>query len=286
MTFIVALIALVIERFFDWSHLRQWHWYTLFQQMVMKKIPEKFSYLILVMSILPLLFVVGIGEWLLKDSLYGFAALIYQLVILLYCLGPQNLWVDAFSCINVLVQGDGQALTKKLKTSAVTSGSRTVSPETSYSRALHKHLLNDIFIEANRRFFAIIFWYFFLGPVGAVLYRTVTLSASEVAQETTPELAQSARYTEGLLDWLPVRVFTFIFALGGHFVQVINCWRKNVFLGWDSNEILLTECGIAALGCEGGELPEGGLIQRNALNLIDRVLVIVLILIAVLGTWG
>ena len=52
MTFIVILIALLIERFFDWSHLRYWRWYVAYQRIIMQKIPSVSPYLILILSIL------------------------------------------------------------------------------------------------------------------------------------------------------------------------------------------------------------------------------------------
>ena len=31
MTFIITLIALLIERFFDWNHIRKWRWFLRYQ---------------------------------------------------------------------------------------------------------------------------------------------------------------------------------------------------------------------------------------------------------------
>jgi len=275
MTFIVTLIALLIERFFDWGHLRQWRWYAAYQHAMTRRFAGKSPYLALVLTIIPLLILVLLISFFIKGLLYGFVTLLFELLVLIYCLGPQNLWADAFSCVNALVQGDKQLAADKLKSSfGITNGS--------YSQSLHKHLLNDIFIEANRRVFAVIFWYAILGPVGAVLYRTIVLSANDTMQETTAETSQSARLIETVLDWLPVRLFTFLFALGGHFVQVLSCWRKKVLLGLSSNEILLTECGTAALGQdEQGDILEDGSVEKSAVSLLDRVFVIVLVIVAI-----
>ena len=60
MSFIVHLIALLIERFFDWSHLRQWYWYSTYQRVIMKKIPGKTPYVTLAITIIPLLIVVAV----------------------------------------------------------------------------------------------------------------------------------------------------------------------------------------------------------------------------------
>lgn len=270
MTFIVSLIALLIERFFDWSHLRHWHWFTRYQKYLALRFEDKSSYLILAISIVPLLIIVLLLEFLLQNTLYGLAELLFQLFILLYCLGPQNLWADTFSCISALGQ-DKQAEEKVKKSS-----------RSGYSQSLHKHFLNNIFIEGHRRVFAIVFWFVILGPIGAVLYRTVSLSAANT-EAINVDLTQTSRAIEAVLDWLPVRVFAFIFALGGHFVQVLSCWQKKMLRGLDGNETILTDCGIAAIGIEDkNKVLEDGTIEKHAINLLDRAFIITLVAIALL----
>lgn len=277
MTFIVTLIALLIERFFDWSHLRHWHWYTAFQRIVTQKFAGQSPYLVLALTIFPLLIVIGLIDYFFEDAAYGFLKLIFQIVVLLYCLGPQNLWADSFFCINELEKGDAKFAADKLKTLFGRS-------DTSYSQSLHRYLLNNIFIEANRRIFAVVFWFLLLGPVGAVLYRMVTLSIPEAAKENvSTELSKTGRVVETVLDWLPVRVFTFIFALGGHFVQVFSCWRKKVHQGLSSNEAMLTNCGTAAVCDEDqGRVAEDGSVEKNAVSLLDRTFVIALVIVAII----
>lgn len=272
-TFIVALIGLLIERFFDWSHLRQWSWFIKFQRAVLRRIPNSSSYLMLALTILPLVIGVALIQYLLQGALYGFVELLFELFIFIYCLGPQDLWADVFVCTNVLSQGDEEAAAEKLKMSFGIANGAT------RAQALHKHLLDNIFIEANRRVFAMVFWFVALGPVGAVLYRLVTVSSSEVSVDAA--LAAGARTFENVLNWLPVRLFTLLFALGGHFSKVFSRWRKNVMQGIDSNETLLAECGIAALGSS-DPLPEDGSAEKMAIHLLDRAFVIMLVIIAIL----
>jgi len=277
MTFIVTLIALLIERFFDWSHLRKWNWYTNYQQAVMKRFAGTSSFVVLAITIVPLLIIVAILQSILKTPLFGLIELLFQLFLFLYCLGPQNLWADSYSCINALVHGEPQAAAEKLKMSFGVTDS-------SSRQGLHGQLLNNIFIAANRRVFAIVFWFMVLGPIGAVLYRVITLSSAEFPkQEAVPELVQSARSVESILDWIPVRLFACVFALGGHFVKVISCWRKKPVMGLEINEQLLTDCGAAALGSDDiASIAEDGSAEKSAIGLLDRSFVITLVLIAVM----
>lgn len=280
MIFIVTLIALLIERFFDWSHLRHWSWFIAYQRMVMKRIPTISPYLILVSTIVPLLLGIFLIEYIIDDWLYGVVTLLFNLLVFLYCLGPQNLWADAFACINALVQGDTNFAADKLRTAFGITNTRSV-------QSLHRELLNHIFIAANSRVFAIVFWYVLLGPIGAILYRMVTLCSNRSNQNTIPELSQSAYTVEAVLDFVPIRILTFIFALGGHFVHVLNCWRQQVLLGMSHNESLLIDCGTAALNHEDqAKLPEDGTAEKGAIGLLDRTFVIVLVLIAIGGLVG
>lgn len=277
MTFIVVFIALLIERFFDWSHLRQWQWFNSFQGYVARRLPGKSPYIILGITVIALALIVQVVNMLIANVLYGFIKLLFQLLILLFCLGPRNLWANAFACITALAQGDDQDAAAKLKTSFGIA-------DTTHPQSLHRQLLNLIFIESNRRVFAVVFWFVILGPAGAVLYRCVTQSAAGHRDQEVPRsLTVDASLIESILDWVPVRIFTFIFALGGHFVHVLSCWRKKVGSGLDSNETLLTECGAAALGVDDdAKLPSDGSVEHSAISLIDRAFIIVLVVIAVL----
>lgn len=276
MTFIVVLIGLLIERFFDWSHLRHWTWFSAYQRMIGQKLANKSAYLALAVSIIPLLLAVLAIEYFLQSWLYGFPNVIFKLLLLIYCLGPQNLWADSFACINALVQGDTQYAAEKLKSAFDIT-------DTKYAQALHKHLLSRIFIEANRRVFAVIFWFTLLGPIGALLYRAICVSAQD-SQKGMQSVTQDARKIESILDWPAVRLFTFIFALGGHFSHVLACWRRKVSSGLEGNEALLTECGIAALGYDDQDkIPEDGSVENNAISLLDRSFAIAIVFVALIA---
>jgi AmpE protein len=268
MTFIVTFIALMIERFFDWSHLRHWSWYSALERTLAQKLAGTSPYITLALTIVPLLLMITIIQVILTGALYGLLNLIFQLVILVYCIGPRNLWADGFACASA-VPNDFCKNYFSIDTM-------------DNSQQLHKQLLDKLFIEANRRLFAVIFWFVILGPLGAVLYRTVTISAQEkaVKEPAALEVSLKARLIETILDWLPIRIFTFIFALGGHFSQVIAYWRKNFKLALADNEILLTQCGEAALG-GGEEIAQDGSAEKNAIGLIDRAFIIVLVLVAI-----
>lgn len=277
MTFMVILIALLIERFFDWSHLRRWQWYASWQDTVAQRLSGSSPYLVLAATILPLLACVLILQWVFKGWLYGLMEFLFQLFLFLYCLGPQNLWADTFACVNALVHGDTQAATEKLKASFGISEANT-------EQSLPGQLLSNLFVAANNRVFASVFWYLILGPIGAVAYRAVTISSASFPQQATaPALLPAARFIESIFDWVPVRLLTCVFALGGHFVNVFSCWRPSSVLQTNVNDKLLTDCGAAALGVENlDQLTDNGTAIKSAIGLLDRTFVIALVMVAVI----
>lgn len=251
MTFIVTLLALAIERFFDWTNVRHWSWYYAYQNYIVKRLANSAPYLVLAALVIPLVLAVNLVSFLISGWFYGFMTLLFQIAVLLYCLGPHNLWAD------------------------------TLATKTDH----YYKDLNQIFIAANKSVFAVVFWFIVLGPAGAMLYRVVSLATADFArQDTPPVLLQSARVLEASLDWLPIRLLTFFFALGGHFTKVFANWRKRITSGLDANDMFITECGAAALGDEQAMSVDGSA-EKNALALLDRTFVITLVFIAIFAIW-
>jgi len=270
MTFIITFIALIIERFFHWGHLRHWQWFGRYQYFLTTRLANWPGFLLLIVSVLPVLMVVGIIEFAICGWLYNIPKLIFGLIILLYCMGPNNLWVQIYSCIRALNKEEPHVAIEQVKT---VFGITAVDQ----SQNFHQSFTRAIFIAANQRIFAVIFWFAVLGPIGAILYRVISLSTNSSVSSVT----QAAVYMQKVLDWIPARAITFIFALGGHFTLVFARWKQHVKQGIDSNDAILGECGIAGLCvANGDQLPEDGAAEKEALALLDRVFVMALVILA------
>lgn len=274
MTFIITLIALLIERFLHWSHLRQWRWYASYQQWLAKFSRLKHvKYLFLAACIVPIMLVVGLLNLALNGWLYGILKLLFGALILIYCLGPANLWIQIFTCINALnKKEDPQAIFVQAQTAfgigAVTD-----------LQTLHQTLTRAIFLAANERVFAVVFWFILLGPMGAVLYRLTTLARTQAVVE----INEVAAKLQSLLDWLPVRLLTFLFALCGHFTQVITYWKRALLKSPEANDAMLAHCGVAALDVmQGNHILEGGGAEKEAVTLLDRAFILGLVILAVI----
>ena len=271
MTFIITIVSLISERFLHWSHLRHWSWFGTYQRWLSVRSGKWPAYLKLIVCILPLLIVVGVINSLLTGLFYDSLKIIFGIVVVMYCLGPNNLWVQVYACIGALNQEDPNVAIEKVKSAfGVATGEN--------SQAFHQAFTRVIFVKAYRRVFAVLFWYVILGPVGAVLYRSLTLCT----KDTALGVAQLAKQAQRILDWVPVRLFTFLFALGGHFTEVINIWKKSFKQGLEGNDKLLSDCGVAALDVmHENRLPEEGSAEKDALALLDRVFIISLVLLSI-----
>lgn len=270
MTFIITLISLVIERFFHWSHLRNWHWFARYQKWFASFKLRLPPYLILLLCILPWLIVVGVINSLLDHVAYGIFKILFGIGVLVYCMGPANLWAQALSCMSDFQNQEPQIAIERAQ-----AAFGIVLPKN--SQDFHLVLTKAIFIEAHTRLFAVIFWFVILGPVGAVMYRLIALCAEQFDLGTL----QNAMVVKKILDWLPARIFTFLFSLGGHFTEVFTIWKQDSKKDVNENEKLIADCGMAALdGKDVKELTENEPAEKNALELLDRVFVMWLVILA------
>jgi AmpE protein len=224
MIFLATLITLLIERFFHWTHLRRWNWFTRYQNWVAAKLGNRHPALLLAIDVLPIALILGLMSYALCGWAYGIGHLILGTVVLLYCLGPNNLWDQTYQCL-------GQ----------------------------------------------FIFWFALLGPMGAFLYRAIELSGA------SPATSSLAIKLQNILDWIPARILTFFFALTGHFSKVFTRWLSVIRKGFNQNDVVLTECGMAALdSANQPALPEDGSAEKEALMLFDRALILTLVILAVI----
>ena len=264
MTFIIILCALIIERFFDWQQLRTWHWFNLYQYRLSAALSGLPQAAVLLVSIVTPLLVIGVLNHMLSGVFYNFFKLIFGLGVLLYCFGPENFWAQVYQIIAKFHLEDKPAALAQM--------------QLSFPAASANEFTQRIFIEANRRVFAVIVWFLLFGPMGAMLYRLIDL-----IRRQNPKLEPIAIHYQSLMDWLPIRLLTILFALAGHFNAVIKQWKISAFSAPLGNEQCLTQCGIAALDLtQNGRLPEDGSAEKEALGLLDRAFVIGLVILAVM----
>lgn len=242
MKLIIMLFALGLDRFLNvGSMLMRFNWFSAYthfaqQQLDKFKIDNQMNgWLRTLATILPIPVVVGLVVAIFGGILNGLIGVILNTIVLLYCLGPEDLYKQAH---DHPAQGQG-----------VLSTSR-------------------IFIEANQRIFAVLFWFFLLGAFGAVLYRVTSLLARNNGHN-----GAQIKLVKEILDWLPVRVFALVFALVGEFAKGFGYWIDSVISGVEANDSIITEAGAIAL--------QGRTDTASALVVVDRALIVYMVLVLV-----
>ena len=291
MKFIIILVCLGLERFSGvGSLLKRFSW---FNQYVELYKPLTHSNLItigggslgILLIALPIPVIVAIIYCLLWSKLNGLISLLIGILVLLYCIGPKDLFQEVKAYQTALSSGDRETANKKIM--SLVNGALPTD-----DKALAHMLTENIFIQANTRIFGVLLWFCIFGPFGALFYRMITLLRFEAEQVNSPfaNLAKMTVLFQDVLDWLPVRFFTLGYTVVGNFSKSFAFWIDNVLTGTDANRELLIECPMQALGTSKEEslVAQNPFAENNsALEIIDRVLVVFMVVAAIftLGAW-
>ncbi|WP_185235867.1 histidine kinase [Teredinibacter franksiae] len=128
---------------------------------------------------------------------------------------------------------------------------------------LHEHVLDEAGYRGFERMFAVLFWFFVLGPVGALLYRLTFLFSHEAQPED--DLGRRLRW---ILEWPAVRLLGLSFALTGNFVGCFRRWRECVFCAKRTTSAILSPLILGALLVD-EDLTQTCEVTRKELNLLN-----------------
>ncbi|WP_188035367.1 regulatory signaling modulator protein AmpE [Pseudomonas sp. EZ-C24] len=171
----------------------------------------------------------------LEPVAYGLLALPVHLLVLIYSLGRGDAKAALGPLRDAWHRGDKQA--------ALHVADRDLGMQADDAPSLLVKVQGYLLWHAYQSFFAVIFWYFLLGPGAALAYRLLVLCSEYSGQ---PALKARAEQLRHVMDWLPVRVLTLSFALVGNFVAVMRVMLHEL-LNWRiSAALLVTRVGRAA----------------------------------------
>ena len=108
---------------------------------------------------------------------------------------------------------------------------------------LHHRMLEATAYQGFERLFAVLFWFVFLGPAGALLYRLSFL----YARAHREQIGQRWLWA---LEWLPVRLLGVSFAVTGNFVGCVNRWKLHVLRLASTSGNVLRETVLGALSVD------------------------------------
>ncbi len=95
------------------------------------------------------------------------------------------------------------------------------------------------------RLFSVFFWFFILGPAGAVLYRWVVLYNGH--EKIRSEHLPSAKKLQHVLEWLPARFMGLCTCLAGNFTTGFRVWQQQLPSTTISSADFLAQCLDASL---------------------------------------
>jgi AmpE protein len=276
MNLFALLLGLGIERLLTHLfHLREFRWLDPAFDWALVRLHEKPRAVALasVVGLACLLTApVALLSWLLDDALFFLPAFILAVVVLLFSLGPRDLKEEVDEYAVAVDAGNAQSARHVAKELL-----EAEAPEDAGTQA--RLVERAIFVQANNRIFAVVFWFLIFGPTGAWLFRVLDLMRRRAAYHYADEtiLIGAVRTAHGIFAWIPARLLAVGYALAGSFEESVADWRgyyancaPRVF---DVNNDILSSAGMGAAGRAEPSVavtPSAG--ARAAMDLVLRTL--------------
>jgi len=256
MSFLVLLLAVWIEKFSALRHRiqRDGGWVRELNKLEVSPRLANSPWLILVILVLLPVALLGLLLLVLDPVAYGLLALPVHLLVVIYSLGRGDLLAGLGPFRDAWRREDLQA--------AAHVADRDVGICADSGEQLLERVEGHLLWEAYQSFFAVIFWYFVLGPVAALSYRLLALAVEHGQNPAVVERAAKLRHA---FDWVPVRLLAASFALVGNFVAVGRV-MLNELLNWNISAAQLIE----KVGLVAGEIP-APMVGPDGINSLDRI---------------
>ena len=295
-TLIAVVVALVLGHAAPaLAGLRQYDWYTSWVRWLGAQVGDGAFWQGrwgLALALVPPLLVVVLFQVALDAPLLGLVGLIFGVAVLFYAWGPRDLDVDVEAVVDAPDAAARREAIARLWPDGAVFAEDGRLPDAPV-------LVEAVFRNALRRWFGVLFWFLLLGPVGAIAYRLVQLSAEgEAARALPPETAAGGRWLLNLLDWPVAQLMTLAMALVGNFDSVLTAWKDNGgadmhlghgFLGAAARASVRSELADEAMEySEEGVPPSSALVRqlgelpelRDAMSLVWRILLLWLAVLA------
>jgi AmpE protein len=281
-TLLAVVIALVLgHTIHSIRELRNIDWYLAWNEWLGQHRSQRSGWGF-ALVLLPPLVLVALLQWWLGAVWLGLPGFVFALAVLLYCWGPRDLDVDVEAVVDAT---DPVAREAALRRLGVVAPGGAADPH---------ELVGAVFQGALRRWFGVLLWFLVLGPVGALAYRLLVISAEG------PGLAHLqgrerdvAAWLLRVADWPVAQLMTLGLALVGDLDRVLGSWRDWHASGasLDPGFVLAAgrACVDAELEDEPTEMLDNGVPQdfgpgisalRDAMSLVWRILLLWLAVLA------
>jgi AmpE protein len=262
MEFLVILIVWAAIRSIDWPlGLQRDEWFIAWRL----RTREAFGALppamrLLLICALPCL-LVAVLELLLSSHWAGVPLFVLEVFVLLYSIGRGDYRAPMGAYLAAWQRGDYEAAYQE----AVPLFNFDPQARIVSAADLHAQVRRGLLYLAFERWFAVIFWFYFLGPWAALFYRLLQLV---LVQHSTDEDRQISRRWLMWIEWLPVRLLGLAFAVTGNFAGCFAVWRERL-AGFTPVPDLVTAYADEALDGATTRTDSPLFEQRAALELLE-----------------
>jgi membrane protein required for beta-lactamase induction len=257
MNFLALLLGLIVER--SLTHLfrlREFRWLDPLFDAAFRRaggLPRVPATLLLAAAAGLLALPVAAVSWALWDELLQVPYFAFAVVVLLFALGPRDLADEVDDYLAALRTGDPEDLRRLAK-------ELTESNPPEPAGARNETVERAIYVQANNRVFAVVFWFLVAGPTGAWLFRVIDLMRRRMAYRhlVVDDPAQSSalwlttRELHAIVAWVPARLLAAGYVLAGDFEDALDSWRRGGGAGApsiaDASESVLCRVGGSAAG--------------------------------------
>jgi len=239
MEFLTLLIVLgLLQLWGSGGPFQRDSWFYRCSGIIKDRLPSPHLRLLVVVG-LPALLVLAL-QCLFHAVLFGLLSLMLYIAILLFSLGRGDVSENLQRYLSAWNHGDFESAYEQ----ALAIGDFEQSDAIGDHVSLHEHVRAAFLFEGFERWFAVVFWFLVLGPVGAVVYRLSYLSARNDIIEPADKLL-ALRFVH-YLDWIPVRFLVISFSLTGNFVSGFQSFWQKIFDNQPASE-LLDVCAVASI---------------------------------------
>ena len=221
-TVLLLIFALVIEYIYDpISNMKD----TLVINNVYKKyisIIKNYVSKKLVQNILfpiTLIIFILISTYLLEHYIHLFFSFVLNLIILVYCLKP-NEYNEKIEDIKFSIE-NGNDIPEDDRLKYLTA---SLSDKKSNNDITQ--IINNLFYNSTRSIFTVLFWFLFLGPAGSLGYIVLDYFIYEKDIRIDKKSKKELKIIIGLIEYIPVRLSVFSFAIVGNFENSLKAWKN------------------------------------------------------------
>lgn len=140
--------------------------------------------------------------------------LAFAVIVLVYALGPREIEADIDAVL--------RAPDALRRDEAIAALRHDDAPLTWFAPVM----VEAAFYGALRRRFGVLFWFFLLGPAGALGYRLAQILGREATLALDAATRNTARRVADALDWIPAHLMVFAMALVSDFDAVMGAWKQ------------------------------------------------------------